>query len=174
MPDTFTLIASSTVGSGGSASIDFTSIPSTYTDLVIKSSYRTNLAQIYDQLRLTFNGSSTAVYSFRGITGDGSANPSSESASSVASIKVAPGTGNSATASTFSNNDLYIPNYAGSTNKSLSADAVGENNGTTGYDSLFAGLWANTSAITQITLKPESNGNFLQHSTFYLYGVKNA
>jgi hypothetical protein len=163
-----------TVGAGGASSISFTSIPQTYTDLVVRTSYRTNAADIYDQLRLTFNGSSTAVYSFRGITGAGSGTPGSESSSSVSSIKVAPGVGNSATASTFTNDEIYIPNYTSSNNKSLSSNAVGENNATTAYASMFAGLWSNTAAITQITLVPESAGNFLQYSTATLYGVTSA
>lgn len=168
--ETMVLLEKIVVPSGGASSVTFTSIPQSYTDLVVKCSYRTNNAQIYDQLRLTFNGSSTAVYSFRGITGNG-IEGSSESSSSVASIKVAPGGGNSATASTFTNDKIYIPNYTSSNNKSLSSEGVGENNATTAYVSMFAGLWSNTAAITQITLVPESNGNFLQYSTFYLYGV---
>jgi len=163
-----------TVGAGGASSIDFTNIPQTYTDLVVRTSYRTNVAQEYDQLRLTFNGSSTAVYSFRGITGAGSGTPGSESSSSVSSIKVAPGVGNSATASTFTNDEIYIPNYTSSNNKSLSSNAVGENNATTAYASMFAGLWSNTAAITRITLVPESAGNFVQYTTATLYGVTSA
>ena len=163
-----------TVGAGGASSISFTSIPQTYTDLVVRTSYRTNVAQEYDQLRLTFNGSSTAVYSFRGITGAGSGTPGSESSSSVSSIKVAPGVGNSATASTFTNDEIYIPNYTSSNNKSLSSNAVGENNATTAYASMFAGLWSNTAAITRITLVPESAGNFVQYTTATLYGVTSA
>ena len=174
MATTYEAIATVEVGSGGAASIDFSSIPQTgYTDLLVKTSYRTNNTQIYDQLRLTFNGSSTAVYSFKGITGNG-ASPSSESSSSVASIKVAPGGGNSATAYTFTNDEIYIPNYTSSNYKSLSSEGVGENNATTGYNSMFAGLWSNTAAITQITLVPESAGTFFQYSTATLYGIKNS
>ena len=153
------------------SSVTFSNIPqSGYTDLKIVSSYRTNRSQIYDQLRLTFNGSSTAVYSFKGITGDG-AGTSSESSSSVASIKVAPGGGNSATANTFTNDEIYIPNYLSSNNKSLSSEGVGENNATTAYVTMFAGLWANTAAINSVTLTPEGAGTFLQYSTFSLYGL---
>ena len=153
------------------ASVTFSNIPQTgYTDLKIVSSYRTNRAQIFDQLRLTFNGSSTAVYSFRGLTGDG-ALATSESSASVASIKVAPGGGNSATSNTFTNDEIYIPNYLSSNNKSLSSEGVGENNATTAYASMFAGLWANTAAINSVTLTPEGAGTFLQYSTFSLYGL---
>jgi len=169
---THILISTVTVGSGGAASIAFTSIPQTYTDLLVRTSYRTNNALIYDQLRLTFNGSTATNYSFKGLTGNGST-PTSESSSSVASIKVAPGGGNSATANTFTNDEIYIPNYTSSNAKSLSSNGVGENNATEAYVTMFAGLWSLTNAITQITLTPESAGNFLQYSSASLYGISN-
>ena len=56
MANTYTLIASNTVGSGGAASISFSSIPSTYTDLLVKISTRDNTGSFNDML-LTFNGS---------------------------------------------------------------------------------------------------------------------
>ena len=53
---TFTKIASATVGSGGASSIEFTSIPSTYTDLVIKLSMRSAFTSFNrHDLQLTFN-----------------------------------------------------------------------------------------------------------------------
>jgi hypothetical protein len=82
--------------------------------------------------------------------------------------------GASSTSSTFSNGEFYIPNYAGSTNKSISMDLVMENNATAGYQSLTAGLWSNTSAITSIKLQSANGFNFVIYSTAYLYGVKNA
>jgi hypothetical protein len=83
------------------------------------------------------------------------------------------GSGNGATASTFGNGEVYIPNYAGSTNKSMSADGVSENNGTEAYTDLIANLWSNTSAITSILLYPDS-GTWQQYSTATLYGIKNS
>ena len=81
--------------------------------------------------------------------------------------------GSTATSNTFSNAEYYIPNYAGGTNKSTSGDAVAEQNATTAQVILTAGLWSNTAAITSVGLTPTS-GTFLQYSTAYLYGVKNA
>jgi len=167
MANTFELIASSTVGAGGASSIDFTSIPSTYTDLVIKASLRHATGAPY--LAVAFNGS-TASFTYRYLEGNG-ASASSSSGSANWSVAINP---SSATASTFSNSELYIPNYAGSTNKSFSADGVTENNGTTAYADLFASLWSNTAAINQVTLSAVGGGNFVQYSTAYLYGVKNA
>jgi hypothetical protein len=72
------------------------------------------------------------------------------------------------TASTFGNLSIYIPNYAGSADKNFSVDTVSENNATTAYTQIFTGVWANTAAITQITL---SLANFAQYSNAYLYGI---
>jgi hypothetical protein len=163
------LIESKTLGTAA-ASIEFTSIPQTpFTDLVALISYRTDRAQVFDQLRIQFNDDTGANYSFRGLTGDG-AGANSESTSG-SGIKIAPGVGASATANTFSNNSLYISNYSGSTNKSVSSDAVGENNATTAYQSIFAGLWSNTAGITKIKFFPEVGPNFVIGSTISLYGI---
>jgi hypothetical protein len=79
-------------------------------------------------------------------------------------------TGSSATASTFGSALIYIPNYAGSTNKSYGTDWVTENNATAAYAGFTAGLLTNTAAIASVTL----TGNFVEHTTAYLYGVSNA
>jgi len=80
-------------------------------------------------------------------------------------------TGASATASTFGNQEVYFPNYAGATNKSYSADSAGENNATTAYLTLSAGLWSQTSAITSLEFYDRGVGNFVQYSSAYLYGI---
>lgn len=166
MANTFELIASTTLGSAQS-SIDFSSIPSTFTDLCLKVSLRHATGAPY--LGISFNGS-TSSFTYRYLEGNG-ASASSGNGSANWSIAINP---SSATASTFSNGEIYIPNYAGSYNKSFSADGVTENNGTTAYADLFASLWSNTAAINQITLSAVGGGNFVQYSSAYLYGVKNA
>jgi hypothetical protein len=165
---TYTQIGSAvTVGSGGAASIDFSSIPTTYTDLVLKVSARLSAAVDFGSLSIAFNGSS-ASFTTRILQGDGS------SAVSATLTNFSGGVGGTLlTASTFNNVEIYIPNYAGSTNKSFSSDAVVENNATAARDTLVAGLRSNTAAINQITLTSAS-GNFAQYSTAYLYGVSNA
>jgi hypothetical protein len=169
MANTFELIASSTVGSGGAASIDFTSIPSTFTDLCIKVSARSAASSVNPGLIIKFNGSSTG-FTGRNVYGNGSAAASYSDTSGEIGVLA----GNNATASTFGNAEIYIPNYAGSTNKSFSVDSVNENNATSASQFLYANLWSNTSAITSITLLSGGAVNLLQHSTAYLYGVKNA
>ena len=165
MANTYVKIATVTVGAGGSAAMDFTSIPSTYTDLVIKACARTNKASVFDDIAISFN-SSTTSFTGRELYGDGSA-AASITTSRAASIA----TGANATASTFGNSEIYIPNYAGSANKSFSVDGVQETNATTAYAIMIAGLWSNTAAITSIGLTPLVGTLFSQYSTATLYGI---
>jgi hypothetical protein len=171
MANTFTLIASSTVGSGGAASIDFTSIPSTYTDLCIKASLREGTAGDYVRLGLDFNGTAASVTG-KMLSGNGAT--AASSAITVYSTVGYAVDRYSATANTFSNVDIYIPNYTSSNYKSSSIDAVEENNATGALMSLSAGLWSNTAAITSLSLIPDYRTNLVEYSTAYLYGVKNA
>jgi hypothetical protein len=167
MANTMTLISSVTVGSGGVSSVQFASIPSTYTDLLIKASYRGSGANVYEISNLRFNGLN-ANLSSKSIEGNGSA------ASSITNSQIyfGAGDGASATANTFSNIEAYVPNYTSSNYKSVSIDAVGENNATTIYMQLTAGLWSNTAGITSIEIVPANT--FVQYSNFYLYGIKNS
>ena len=169
MPDTFIKIASVTVGSGGASSIDFTSIPSTYTDLqLVFTARNTGSSNVFTQM--TFNGN-TSSYSYRGLYGSGSA--ASSFSASAAFIYVGDMDLSTYTANTFSSESVYIPNYAGSNNKSVSIDSVNENNATAAAAYLTAGLWSNTAAINRITLTP-GGGNYAQYSTAVLYGIKNS
>ena len=172
MAITYKKIASSTVGAGGAASIEFTSIPGTYTDLVVLFSLRSagNVTSSWSA-RITLNSDTTdGNYSRRNVGGDGSA-----ATSSGASDRFAGHLNNStATASTFGNGSIYLPNYAGSTNKSYSSDTVAENNATAGFDMLLAGLRSNTAAITTLKLDDFNGNNLAQYSSATLYGILKA
>jgi hypothetical protein len=171
MAFTYSKLAESTVGAGGSSTITFNNIPQNYTDLIIKISGRTAAAQGVAQL--SFNGTTNNLSS-RIIYGIGS---SAGSASYASVIRAGYIVGTDYTASTFSNNEIYIPNYSGSTSKSISIDSVTENNATEAYSSLNAGLWSNVTGITSLTLTVLNNSNgvastFVQHSTATLYGIR--
>ncbi len=170
MPDTFIKIASVTVGAGGASSIDFTSIPSTYTDLVLKVSARSTSSSgaAWNYIEVRPNGATTNG-TFRQLYGNGS----SAASGSSTGLLAAYGNDSSSTASVFGNSETYIPNYAGSNNKSMSNDAVTENNGTSAITSFFATLWSQTTAISSLTLV-FGTGNFAQYSTATLYGIKNS
>ena len=166
MANTFVKIATVNA-SGSSSTIDFTSIPSTYTDLVVKISARsTSGAAVYAQVDMTFNGTSTNRTN-RMLYGTGSAAASTNGTNFTWEVN-----GAASTASTFANSEIYIPNYAGSTNKSFSIDSVQETNATASYADLLAGLWASTAAINQITITMNATYvNFAQYSTATLYGI---
>jgi hypothetical protein len=165
MANTYTKIASVAVGSGGAANMSFSSIPSTYTDLCLKVSGRTNVADYVDFCKIQFNGVATNQTE-RTARGNGSA------ANSYSDTLIYSATnGNTATSNTFGNLEAYITNYAGSTNKALSIDGVSENNATAALAELTAGLWSASAAITSITLVPYTGTLWQQYSTATLYGI---
>jgi hypothetical protein len=166
MANTYEAIATVTVGSGGAADITFSSIPQTYTDLVVKLSGR-SAAGSDDSFYVYFNGS-TSSYTGKRIYGDGS------SAGSDSPAYFGTLTYNGQTANTFGNAEIYIPNYTSSNYKSASTDATQENNATFSVATLVANLWSNTAAITQVQLIPFTATNFQQYSTATLYGIKNS
>ena len=179
----YNLIATTTVGSGGAATIVFSSIPQTFTDLKVVVSVRSSLVAAntgnYDPLGLQFN-SSNSGYTTREVYGNGSAAASASLTTMTSSTGVTVarltdgGINNSnSTASAFSSVDLYIPNYTSANNKSFSMDFVEEQNQTANYGGLLAGLWSNTAAITSVSLFLK-DGNFVQYSSASLYGIKNS
>ena len=171
MANTYTLIGSTVVSGSSAASMSFSSIPNTYTDLVLRVSSRINDANNWMDFALSFNGVTTATYPDIIIYGSGSAaGGTTDNGPGV--ITRTSTTAN--TASTFGNSEIYIPNYLSSNYKCVNSDAVSENNETAAITCFTAGLWKNTSAITSITLTPINSATFTQYSTAYLYGIKNS
>lgn len=169
MANTYVQIGSTvTVGSGGAATMAFSSIPATFTDLKVEISDRNVNAGVAVELYMSFNGLTTNQ-SMRFLQGSGSAASSSTSTRSVG-ISTSSG----ATANTFSNTSIYIPNYAGSTYKSFSVDSVGETNATTQYMVMIAGLWSSTAAISSLSFSTQTGVDFAQYSTATLYGIKSS
>ena len=173
MATTYTLISSVTVGSGGASSIDFTSIPADYTDLVVKLSVRDNSAAVGNAYNLQFNSDTNGnnyahilLYAINGSTVGTEKNTTNGYLNYISSAN--------ATSSVFSNSEIYIPNYLSSNYKSASHEGVAENNGSDGRLGLNAYLWSSTSAITSIQIKAYSPQTFVQYSTAYLYGISNA
>jgi len=171
MANTFVKIETVTVGSGGAASIAFSSIPQTYTDLKLVFSLRSNrTGAINDFVKIAVNGSFTSyTATWVGGTGSGvSAYTQSSAANIVGDCPAAD-----ATASIFSNNEIYMPNYTTANYKSLSADSVSEHDNTGGIQDLLAGLRANSDAITSLSFTPGVGTLFLQYSSATLYGIGN-
>jgi hypothetical protein len=168
MANTYEAIATVTVGSGGAADIEFTSIPATYTDLLVMLSARSTQTQPNGGAAASvgFNTYVTAPTS-RALRGQGSGTPASFTNNQFV---ITP---SDFTSSTFGNASIYITNYAGSTNKSFSIDSVSENNATLAEAQFNAQLWSVTDAITSVKITPIA-GDFAQYSTATLYGIKNS
>lgn len=165
---TFIKIATVELGAGGASTIDFTSISATWTDLVIKISARTNRTLEVDGIKLSFNSDTNAAnYSGKRLYGTGTSTGTDSVWYAMPFMSAA-----NATSSCFSNTEIVIPNYAGSTQKRWSIDGVGENNGTTTYLGLGTGLWTGTAAITSVSIIPEVGTTILQYSSATLYGIK--
>jgi hypothetical protein len=170
MPENYILLERTELNASA-ASVTFANIPqSGYTDLKIVISSRTNRANAVDSLGFYFNGDATvARYSGRVLYGTGSS--AASNAPSPVNDETMFTAGNSATASTFGNSELYIPNYTSSNQKSASVDSVGENNATTARMNISAILYDQTTAISSVTFIPITGTTILEGSTFSLYGI---
>jgi hypothetical protein len=159
---TMTLIASTTLGSSADA-ITFSDIPQNGTDLVAICSLRERDTNNFT-LAIKLNGSLLDLSS-RLLQGSGSAAVSA-STSSGTNLTITANPSNS-TSNTFGNGQIYIPNYTGSTNKSISIDSVQEYNQTEAYQRITAALRSNTAAITSL----EIAGGLAAGCTVSLYKI---
>lgn len=173
---TYVAIATVTVGSGGAASIEFSSIPATYTDLCMVVSARSAHNDGYESAKIALNGSNT--YSYKRLSGYDTTAASNGSASSQSWWVIGGNSSTYATPNTFTSVQFYFPNYTSSNDKSVSLDFAVEQNGNGGLNlnwlGMVAGLVTLTSAITTITLTTLNAANFMQYSTATLYGIKNS
>ena len=169
MANTYTLIASNTLSSSA-ASVTFSSIPSTYTDLVLRCSFVDAGATGVQPM-----GAGTYGLRITGVSGTTSqrfirGNGSAASSSSISGLYMADING---TGSTFTSVEIYIPSYTASQNKPISSFSAAEANATTAYISAVAALYQNTSAISSFSLDLLGD-SFAVGSSFFLYGLKNS
>lgn len=165
---------SSQVLTGTASSVTLSSIPGTYTDLIIRMSVRTNYASVTDILAIQVNGDTTANYSTVTLISDGSTASSSKQMNSGYGQS---GRTNSAgsTASVFGAAEIYIPNYTLTSSRQFSTFGVSETNAATGvYVTSVANLYRGTSAISSITLYPLNGTALVAGSRFDLYGLLHA
>jgi hypothetical protein len=164
-------IATVTVGSGGSASVSFSSIPATYTHLQIRAIAKSNGGQ--DSLDLTFNGDTGgSQYTYHSLYGNGSSagvDVSRPRANIPTDIVLV----DSSNTSMFSAGVLDILDYANVNKYKTTRVSSGFDLNGSGAAFLSSGLWMSTSAITSITLTGRST-NIGQYSSFALYGIKGA
>jgi hypothetical protein len=172
MTNTYIKISTVTVGSGGAASIAFTSIPQTYTDLSLNLSLRSNsTADTDDVTTFKINGVTTNQ---SGRLNYGTGTLTGSTTTSSGELRMDAPTAVS-TASVFGNTNIYLPNYASANYKSINMDAVNENNTTNAYFQIIhAGLWSSSDAITSLEFLPTSGTLWVQYTTATLYGIKSS
>jgi hypothetical protein len=170
-------ISTVTVGGGGAANVEFTSIPSTYKHLQVRCFAQTNRGTYGgDAAKIQFNSDTSANYTYHSLRGNGSSASSSNEVNLAYGYSVDTGTGVS---STFGAAVIDILDYLDTNkNKTIRTLTGNDINGTiAGYGgtvTFISVLWKNTSAITSIKFTPESGSQFNQYSSFALYGIKGA
>lgn len=170
---TYSLIASTTL-TGSQATVTFSSIPSTYTDLVLRMSVRdTDTSTIIGSTTVTFNNDTSSIYSVTNLFGNGSAASSSRQSNVASWSSNYNGSNTGVTTNTFSSLEMYIPSYTSTSSKAFSQSQAVENNAaSTGTQiGARAHLFRNTTAISSIEIA--AYVNFESGSTFYLYGIRN-
>ena len=160
-------IATTTVGSGGSSSITFSSIPATYTHLQIRGI--ANKASGSDNTVIQLNGDTAANYATHYLYGDG-ATASAGAATSNTFVYVDVLT---VSATSFSASITDILDYANTSKYKTTRSLAGQDLNGSGTIWLASGLWMSSNAVTSIVLKPTA-GNFSQYTQFALYGIKGA
>ena len=172
MANTYKLLASSVLTSP-TATITFSSIPTGYTDLVIRTSLRSNVAGIVAvDPDIFINGSTSAIYSYTYLQGNGATASSSRVSGNGQGGWRYGANDTGSTTNTFAVSEFYFPSYLTSQAKPYSLITATENNATTGYINSLAQLYNSTSAISTITLSLGGGSyNFDTGSSFYLYGV---
>ncbi len=168
MPTTYVAIKTVTVGAGGIGGIEFTNIPQTYTDLLVKLSLFSSAGSL-DSLGLIINNVNQDRVRRNIYGSNGSATTNT---STYRDIGATGGTNFTALPS---NVDVYITNYTSSSQfKTVSTDGVVENNGANNSIFMSSFYFQNTSAITNLQFDNSTSGtNYAQYSTATLYGIKN-
>lgn len=166
-------IATVTVGAGGSASVTFSSIPSTYQHLQVRFIARISTSDTAENTWLQFNGDTGSNYSYHFLDGNGSSASANGAATQTRILAGRAGAANSGS-NIFGVNILDVHDYA-STTKNTTARILGgiDRNGD-GNIRLDSGAWFNTAAVTSLTISPTTSNSFVLGSVFSLYGIKGA
>jgi hypothetical protein len=167
MPSTYEPIATTTLGSD-TATVTFSSIPSTYTDLVIVTDFSVDTAGTYDHY-LQFNSDTGSNYSHTVLYGTGSA---AGSARQSAQTAIYAGTWNSAIGT--SDREIVTIQINNYSNATTYKTTLARWNSATVESGTGVGLWRNTAAITTIFFKGYASTKYKAGSTFTLYGIKAA
>ena len=170
-PNSYESIMSTTVGAGGTSTITFSSIPSTYKHLQIRIISRESLGSNFGGMYMQFNSDTGSNYAWHRVWGDGASTFAGASASTTAQLGAIIATTNG-TASVFSASIIDVLDYTNTNKNKTMRSLTGLDYNGSGYVGLHSGLWMNTSAITSITINPDTSQNWQQYSSFALYGIK--
>lgn len=162
-------IATTTVGSGGSSGITFSSIPQTFSHLQIRGIGRGTTTNPALGIVVRFNGDTASNYSYHAVTGNG-ASASAIASASATFMDLFENPSATSTANAFSGGVCDILDYSVTTKYKTARSLNGYDRNGTGDIFLFSGAWRNTAAITQVDLIPYA-GLIAQYSSFALYGV---
>lgn len=165
------LIASSTLG-GSAANIDFTSIPSIYSSLMLVCWLRTDFAGAALNCHVRLNNDSAANYDYQVLAGSAATASASESFGQTMAF-IGPAPGATAGASLFSAHVVHFPHYAGTTNNKAQSAISGTKTGTsTGNITVaeISSFWRSNTAVSRVTILPTS-GNLVAGSRASLYGM---
>lgn len=161
-------IATVTVGAGGSSSIDFNSISSSYKHLQIRYSARSTRSANDTQVNMRFNGITSGYYAHILYGDGGNAYSSAYTSQSFINMNDIPAA--NATANTFNAAVVDILNYTSSSYKTVRS-LIGRDLNGSGLVLLHSGLFQSSSTISSITIYPAAD-NFAQYSSFALYGIR--
>ena len=165
-------IATVLVGSAGASTVTFSNIPQTYKHLQIRAIGRTDRALTIDGFRIQFNNTTTtAQYRSHFLGGNGSSAFSGDEGNTAGVINQRF-SGATSTASMFGASVIDILDYT-NTNKYKTVRCLGgtDQNGS-GEVYLTSGVWMNTAAVNEIDIVPNIGTNFVQYSSFALYGIQ--
>jgi hypothetical protein len=162
---TYTPIATTTLGSAA-ASYTFSSIPSTYTDLVLIFDGLASAAAA-NGFQVKVNGATGTLQSYTRIQGNGTTASSNQVAGGDPACGVI---GNTNRANVIVN----IMNYSNSTTYKTILSRYNSNDSTDGRTGAYVNLTRSTSAISSILIDLSTANNFIAGSTFTLYGISAA
>ncbi len=170
-PTSYESIATVTVGAGGSSTITFSSIPSTYKHLQIRGIARTNRTQVQDALRVRFNSDSGSNYAHHYLLGDGSS-ASAGANTSITGILIDGIVGDTGGSNAYGGLVMDILDYSNTNKYKTLRSLSGREDNTQGAIWFESGLWQNSNAVSTVTIIPNGGTLFNQYSQFALYGVK--
>jgi hypothetical protein len=173
MNELYESIASTTVGAGGTATVTFSAIPSTYKSLQIRMFVRTSRTNALDYLIVRFNSDSGNNYWTHELIADASTVYSTNSSSATNSLSFLRTGSDNVGANIFSNGVADIVDYADTNKyKSVKNMQVCDIGGGAGRIYFSSGIWNNTSAITSISLTAGVGPLIKEYSSIALYGIK--